>query len=501
MKPRSSRDGHNAAAAAALLLAALVLSGDVLPAVVAGGAPSFNYKDALTKSIMFLEAQRSGKLPPTNRIKWRGDSGMEDGKLANVDLTGGYYDAGDNVKYGLPLAFTVTTLAWTAMAFEKELKAARELENVHAAIRWGTDYFLKAATKKDHLWVQVGDPNADHQCWVRPENMPTPRTLYQINDKTPGSEIAAETAAAMTASSMVFRKDKPYSRRLLNKAKLLFQFAKTHQGTYDGECPFYCSYSGYNDELLWAATWLYLATKRQVYADFIGHEAISSSVAEFSWDLKFPGAQVLLAELNMTSSGGLQSFKSQADNFVCAVLPDTPFHQVSITPGGMIHLRDGANSQYVTSTAFLFVAYSDILRRINQPVMCGAQAVQPARLLQFAKQQIDYLLGANPRGRSYVVGFGVNPPTQPHHRGASTPVLPPGYQVNCGMSFSEWFTPDRPNPNELTGAIMGGPDGGDNFSDKRGNSSCTEPCTYINSLSIGPLAALAIRGPNLIATQ
>lgn len=84
MKPRSSRDGHNAAAAAALLLAALVLSGDVLPAVVAGGAPSFNYKDALTKSIMFLEAQRSGKLPPTNRIKWRGDSGMEDGKLANV---------------------------------------------------------------------------------------------------------------------------------------------------------------------------------------------------------------------------------------------------------------------------------------------------------------------------------------------------------------------------------------------------------------------------------
>ena len=138
-----------------------------------------------------------------------------------MDLTGGYYDAGDNVKYGLPLAFTVTTLAWTAMAFEKELKAAGELENVHAAIRWGTDYFLKAATKKDHLWVQVGDPNADHQCWVRPENMPTPRTLYQINDKTPGSEIAAETAAAMTASSMVFRKDKPYSRRLLNKAKLV----------------------------------------------------------------------------------------------------------------------------------------------------------------------------------------------------------------------------------------------------------------------------------------
>ncbi|XP_051192231.1 endoglucanase 8 [Lolium perenne] len=482
--------------AVALVLAALVLSGDV-----AAHGTSFNYKDALTKSIMFLEAQRSGKLPHNNRIKWRGDSGMEDGKLAHVDLTGGYYDAGDNVKYGLPLAFTVTTLAWAALAFKPELQKTGELKNVHAAIKWGTDYFLKCATKKNHMWVQVGDPNLDHQCWVRPENMNTPRTLYQIDDKTPGTEIAAETAAALAAASLVFRNEKAYSRRLINKAKLLYQFGKSHLKTYDGECPFYCSYSGYNDELLWAATWLYMATKRQVYADFISHEAISSSVAEFSWDLKYPGAQVLLAELNMTASGGLQSFKTQADNFVCAVLPDTPFHQVFITPGGMIHLRDGANSQYVTGTAFLFVVYADWLHRAGEKVMCGDTPIKPERLREFAKQQMDYLLGANPMGRSYVVGFGVNPPTQPHHRGASTPVLKPGTVVNCGMSFGDWFAPDRPNPNELTGAIMGGPDGADKFIDKRNASACTEPCTYINSLAIGPLAALAGRGPKLVASH
>lgn len=44
----------------------------------------FNYKDALTKSIIFLEAQRSGKLPPNNRVPWRGDSALDDGKLAGV---------------------------------------------------------------------------------------------------------------------------------------------------------------------------------------------------------------------------------------------------------------------------------------------------------------------------------------------------------------------------------------------------------------------------------
>ena len=45
-----------------------------------------NYKDALTKSLIFLEAQRSGKLPANNRLPWRGDSALEDGKLVNVRL-------------------------------------------------------------------------------------------------------------------------------------------------------------------------------------------------------------------------------------------------------------------------------------------------------------------------------------------------------------------------------------------------------------------------------
>lgn len=51
---------------------------------VAVNGLDFNYKEALTKSLIFLEAQRSGKLPPNNRVPWRGDSALDDGKLANV---------------------------------------------------------------------------------------------------------------------------------------------------------------------------------------------------------------------------------------------------------------------------------------------------------------------------------------------------------------------------------------------------------------------------------
>ena len=52
--------------------------------------------------------------------------------------------------------------------------------------------------------------------------MKTKRTVLKIDSDTPGTEIAAETAAAMAASAIVFRpSDHKYARRLLNKAKLV----------------------------------------------------------------------------------------------------------------------------------------------------------------------------------------------------------------------------------------------------------------------------------------
>ncbi|XP_023745032.1 endoglucanase 16 isoform X2 [Lactuca sativa] len=452
---------------------------------------NFDYKDALKKSIIFLEAQRSGKLPPHHRPPWRGDSALDDGKAAGVDLAGGYYDAGDNVKYGFPMAFTVTTLAWAAYFYQPELTAAGEIHNVRNAIRWGTDYFLKASSLRNRFFVQVGDPVTDHKCWMRPEKMKSARPVLELNEKKPGTEIAAETAAALAASAIVFRGvDQPYSQKLLNGAKKLFQFAQEHRGTFDGECPFYCSFSGYRDELLWGATWLYIATKRPIYLKFIQDESTTAVVTEFSWDLKFAGAQILLSQLYWEGQKDLQTFKQQADGFVCNILPGSPYRQVFMTPGGLIHLRDGANSQYVTSTAFLFSVYSDLLARHKMQVTCGDKRFTCVQIMDFAKKQMDYLLGNNPVKRSMMVGFGKDPPLHAHHRGASVPVDAKD-DVNCGMSFVYWYNTDKPNPNELTGAILGGPDRADRFVDARVNSSMTEPCTYINSCAVGVLAKLA----------
>ncbi|KAL9233958.1 hypothetical protein vseg_008889 [Gypsophila vaccaria] len=451
-----------------------------------------NYTEALSKSIIFLECQRSGKLPNNSRVNWRGDSALNDGKQANVDLVGGYYDAGDNVKFGLPMAFTITTLAWGATFYPLQLEAAGELNHVQDAIRWGTDYFLKASSKPNTLYVQVGDPLLDHQCWVRPENMQTPRTVFKIDDNTPGSEIAAETAAALAASSIVFRfVDRAYSRTLLTRARSLFTFADTRRGTYRGTCPFYCSYSGFNDELQWAATWLYMATKEDIYLDYILQQSVDALVSEFNWDLKYAGSHILLAKMYFQGQTKFEKYKKIADSYICSVIPGSPYMQARFTPGGMLFMRDGANLQYVTAASFAFSVYGDVLERYHQEVVCGDKQFSSDDLLYFAKKQMDYILGTNPQHRSYMVGFGKNPPQQAHHRGASVPVLPKSRVVNCPLSFTEWFVKNAPNPNELTGAIVGGPDSNDNFEDRRYLSNFEEPCTYVNSLAIGALARLS----------
>lgn len=48
------------------------------------GKAQLDYRDALEKSLKFFEAQRSGKLPPSQRVTWRGDSGMSDGLAQDV---------------------------------------------------------------------------------------------------------------------------------------------------------------------------------------------------------------------------------------------------------------------------------------------------------------------------------------------------------------------------------------------------------------------------------
>lgn len=46
---------------------------------IIASARAFDYTDALRKSLLYFEAQRSGRLPYNQRVTWRDHSGLTDG--------------------------------------------------------------------------------------------------------------------------------------------------------------------------------------------------------------------------------------------------------------------------------------------------------------------------------------------------------------------------------------------------------------------------------------
>ncbi|CDP22085.1 unnamed protein product, partial [Coffea canephora] len=101
---------------------------------------AFDYADALSKSLLCFEGQRSGRLPYNQRVSWRHHSGLTDGLGQGVDLVGGYYDAGDHVKFGLPMAFTFH-IDKEMGCYNVLMGCYREMEHALEAIKWGADYF------------------------------------------------------------------------------------------------------------------------------------------------------------------------------------------------------------------------------------------------------------------------------------------------------------------------------------------------------------------------
>ncbi|KAK8958654.1 Endoglucanase 1 [Platanthera guangdongensis] len=64
-----------------------------------------------------------------------------------------------------------------------------KIQHAREAIRWATDYRLKATADANVIYVQVGDVNIDHACWDRPEDMDTPKAVLKIDDNNPGSDV------------------------------------------------------------------------------------------------------------------------------------------------------------------------------------------------------------------------------------------------------------------------------------------------------------------------
>ncbi|KAM7487321.1 hypothetical protein LguiB_024805 [Lonicera macranthoides] len=421
------------------------------------------------------------------------------------------------------MSFAMTTLSWSVIEYEHKYKDIGEYNHVRELIKWGTDYLLltfnSSSTKIDKIYSQVGGSRNgsttpdDHTCWTRPEDMDYPRPIQTAYS---GPDLAGEMAAAMAAASIVFRDDKSYSKKLVNGATTVFSFARNFgkrarysQGNPEIE-PYYNS-TGYFDEYMWGAAWLFYATGNDTYLSLATNPGLSKNSKAFfmipklsvlSWDNKLPAAMLLLTRLRIFLSPGypyedmLRSYHNVTSLTMCSYLQQ--YNIYNWTKGGLIQLNHGGGQslQYVANAAFLASLFADYLTAIGVPGWyCGSSFISSDVLRTFATSQMDYILGANPMNMSYVVGYGTKFPRHVHHRGASIPE--DGIKYSCESGW-KWFQTRSPNPNTITGAMVGGPVGSDQFHDTRSNYSYTEPTMAGNAGLVAALVSLTITAPESV---
>lgn len=432
----------------------------------------FNYAEALQKALYFYDAQRSGRLPPGFRVGWRGDSALQDGSDVGVDLTGGYYDAGDGVKFAFPMAGAMTLLTWGGLEFADGYRGSGQWDALLQAVRWGDEWLIKAHPEPEVFYGQVGRGDVDHAVWGPPETMQMPRPTFRIDASNPGSDLAGEAAAALAAGSILFRESDPdFADTCLSHAKQLFDFADRRRGAYSNSIAdaraYYNSHSGYQDELAWAAAWLAKATGDSAYlakAEKIFDTELAGTNwhGTQSWDDKKYGAAILLAQLT-----GKPVYFSAVNRWLDFWTVGDRGAKVQTTPGGLAWLDQWGSLRYAANTAFLALIYAKT-----------DGASHAARYREFATRQIRYMLGDNPRRSSYVVGFGNNPPQNAHHRAASG-------VTDVGAA--------EPNRNVIYGALVGGPFAPNDRSyvDDRTNYIANEVALDYNAGFTGALAALA----------
>lgn len=445
----------------------------------------------LNASLLFYEAQRAGKLPPDNRIPWRSDSALKDGEDAGLDLSKGYFDAGDHMKFMLPLASVTTHLAWGAIDFADGYLAAGQMKYVRETIKWATDWIISAHPEPNVLAVQVGSLKVDHGNWTSHESLPYPRPTFVINATQPGTDVAAQAAAALAAASMVFAADDlpaknknetwqrypGYSATLLKHAKELYNFSATakpytrYQFSVADDSFAYPS-SGFMDELVYGALWLYRATGTKHYADLarwyfspksmdLAARVVADGAPTLDWDGKWGGVYVLSAIVFDEPY-----YTAIAAQYVDALMP----LRQTFTAGGLLWSKRNSYWQsngVASNQAFLALVFA------KTKLTNGTSPVRRAKLEAFALSQMRYLLGENPMNATYMVGVAENSPKRVHHSTAAGPD-----QHNPGS-----------NIHTITGAVVNGPFQDDSWADDREDYVRNEVSINTNGLLTGVLAA------------
>ncbi|EFN58136.1 hypothetical protein CHLNCDRAFT_141891 [Chlorella variabilis] len=450
-------------------------------------APTFGpaaYAQVLAKSFLFYESQRSGNISAGSRVPWRRSAHLAD------RVPGGYYDAGDYLKISYTTAHATLMLAWGALDFAGGMARGNQTLRARSAVKWGADYLAACHASPFQFVGLIGDMTIDHDYWGRPEEQRTSRPAWVWNRTTAASDLLGMASAALSSTSLLFSSSQPaYAAVLLGKARQLYAWGAAVPGQYSDSMPGYpqdlYESNRYHDKLMLAAAWLHRATGNASYLDAAHRHFQQTSFDNISpytsYDSQFTMAATLLLGTAQRIGAARVPGYSQYGAFI-----DSTFLQYHVaangtwgitrSPRGLVYPNwsTWGNNAYAANTAFV------ALLRAKQLAAASPNRVAAIAL---AKSQVDYALGS--AGRSYVVGWGTNPPLRCHHAGASCPDRP----APCGW---DQFDAPTPNPQVLHGALVGGPSGpGDaGYRDVRSDYESNEVAIDYNAGFTGALAGL-----------
>lgn len=456
-------------------------------------ASKYNYAEALQKSMFFYQVQQSGILPEWNEVSWRADSMInEAGEEVDV-VPGGWFDAGDHLKFSLTNAYTASMLAWGILEYGDAVKEAGLYDLYLKNLKWGLD-FVAGCDMGDSVIGTIGDDAFDHVWYGSPEVYIRKYNLKNSVEERPYDTITctttvAEMSAAMSAGYLVFKDiDPETAESYLEHAKSLFVLAdetwsNDDMGVQEGyySTKHNSGTDNFVDELFWAANWLYKATGEQSYLDLCEEKYIpifpkesQSTVWKYTWghcwDDTTQGAALLYAQ-----NTGKQEWIDHVAHHLDFWDEGYGGKVVNKTPDGFPILDQWGSHRYATTAGWIAKLASDTIFKDD--------ATLSEKYNDWAKYILDYAFGDNDLGLSYVVGMGTNP-INIHHRGAS------------GIYDDHWNelgkTGDAKTEAEaqgwqteyahvLYGALEGGPNSDGSFKDDNGSYTNTEVAIDYNA--------------------
>ncbi len=372
-------------------------------------------------------------------VSWRGNCHTSDSPA------GGYHDAGDHVKFNLPMAFSAAMLAWAD--YEYGASVSTPVSRILSYLR---------SCGSSNIVYQVGDPGADHAYWGSPENQTGSRPSYSTSQC---ASVQAGTAAAFAIASVAGASggDMSFAKSCFSAAEA----SKSDSG-YTAANGFYTSNSGFYDELMWAAVWIYLGTNDSTYLAK-AEQYFGNLNADYQWTYCWDDARYG-AILKLAQITGKQVYIAWIEKYLDFWMKGGG---LTYTPGGLPYLQNWGPIRYACATAFIAKIWSS-------SVYCTAS--KKSTYSAFASSMVNYAKGSNPRNSSYIIGYGSNYPKCPHHRAAAP-------NKEC------------PATHVLTGALVGGPDNNDQYQDDVNQYQYTEVAMDYNACLVAALAAQSGANP------